>query len=413
MVGKKEVLFFSSNRGQGGAGGYDLWYSVYDPKQKTYRRPQNCGKRVNTNKDETSPWYDGKKGILYWASNGLVGLGGFDVFAGVGGPTRFSSIKNMGFPVNSAADDFYYIEDDNQSGNAYLVSNRLGSTFIKNPTCCDDIWRVHKDPMLKVRGRVLDAETNEPIGEVVVKMNDDKGNAVLDTFFSRQGSFNFKLPMYKTLTLTADKAGYTSGRANLSTVKIDPTDPESESAVDIFMSRITKNFDFHVQQVYYNFDDGKFQPKSLLALDSLTMFLQDNPGLSVEVYANTDGKGTDEYNDELSARRAEAVVEYLAAKGIDRARMVPRAMGKRDLVAPEVADGKDNPEGRQINRRTYFRIIGELPGKRIIYDNNRPEYIDKTSSSAEKRAQNLEVQQNDDADQGPVPAESVPQNVNK
>jgi hypothetical protein len=93
--------------------------------------------------------------------------------------------------------------------------------------------------------------------------------------------------------------------------------------------------------------------------------------------------------------------------------MVPRAMGKRDLVAPEVADGKDNPEGRQMNRRTYFRIIGELPGKRIIYDNNRPEYIDKTSSSAEKRAQNLDVQQNDDADQGPVPAESVPQNVNK
>jgi OmpA-OmpF porin, OOP family len=412
MVGKKEVLFFSSNRNQGGAGGYDLWYSVYDPKQKTYRRPQNCGKRVNTNKDETSPWYDGKKGILYWSSNGLVGLGGFDVFAGVGGPTRFSTIKNMGFPVNSAADDFYYIEDENESGNAYLVSNRLGSTFIKNPTCCDDIWRVHKDPMLKVKGRVLDAETNQPITEVVVKMNDD-AQKVTDTFFSRGGNFNFKLPMNKTLTLTADKAGYTSGRANLSAVKVDPNDPENESAVDIFMSKITKNYDFHVQQVYYNFDDGKFQPKSLLALDSLTLFLQDNPGLSVEVYANTDGKGTEEYNEELSGRRAQAVVDYLAVKGIDRARMVPRAMGKRDLIAPEVADGKDNPEGRQMNRRTYFRIIGELPGKRIIYDNNRPEYIDKTSSSAEKRAQNLDVQQNDDADQGPVPAESVPKNVNK
>ena len=65
MVGKKEVLFFSSNRKGQSAGGYDLWYSVYDPKQKTYRRPQNVGKKINTNRDEKTPWYDSKKGILF------------------------------------------------------------------------------------------------------------------------------------------------------------------------------------------------------------------------------------------------------------------------------------------------------------------------------------------------------------
>jgi OmpA-OmpF porin, OOP family len=411
VLNKKEVLFFSSNRVQGGAGGYDIWYTVYDPKQKTYRRPQNCGKRVNTNKDETTPWYNSDKKTLYWASNGLVGLGGYDVFAGEGGPTRYTKVSNMGFPVNSAADDFYYIEDGNNSGNGYLVSNRLGSNFIKNPTCCDDIWRVQKDPLLRVAGRIIDDVSGEVVGESVVRMNDDNGSKVVDTFFSRNGNFAFNLPLNKNLSLTADKTGYTSGHANLNTLHINPDAPESENVVDIYVHKITNQFDFHVQKVYFNFDNDKFQTASLAALDSLVTFMQDNPALSVEVYANTDGKGTDEYNDELSAKRAGQVVDYLAVKGVDRARMVPRAMGKRQLELPE--GGANDAENRQSNRRVFFRIIGELPGKRIIYDDNRPEYIDKTSSSAERRKTDLDVQQNDEADQGPVPAESVPTNVNK
>jgi hypothetical protein len=82
------------------------------------------------------------------------------------------------------------------------------------------------------------------------------------------------------------------------------------------------------------------------------------------------------------------------------------------MIASEMKGGKDDPEGRQFNRRTYFRIIGDIPGKRIIYDNNRPEYIDKTGKSA--RGANLEIKENEEADQGPVPAEAGSENnVNK
>jgi OmpA-OmpF porin, OOP family len=413
MLGKKEILFFSSNRKGQSAGGFDIWYSVYDAKNKTYRRPQNCGKRVNTNKDETTPWYNSKNNTLYWASNGLVTMGGFDIFAGVGGPTRFSSIKNMGAPYNSPADDFYYIEDENAKGNAYIVSNRLGTMFIKNPTCCDDIWRVIKDPNMSVKGRVIDDVTNQVISESVIKLNDDATSKITDTFFSRNGNYMFYTPLGKNFTITADKEGYTSGRASITTTNKDAFSPDEENIVDIYVHKITAaGFDFHVQQVYYNFDNGEFQPQSIKALDSLVTFLNDNPSLSVEVFANTDGKGTDQYNDELSIRRAKAVVEYIANKGIDKARMVPRANGKRQMIASEMKGGKDDPEGRQFNRRTYFRIIGDLPGKRIIYDNNRPEYIDKTGKST--RGANLEVKENEEADQGPVPAEAgSDNNVNK
>jgi OmpA-OmpF porin, OOP family len=405
MVGKKEVLFFSSNRKGQSAGGYDIWYSVYDPKQKAYRRPQNCGKKVNTNKDEKTPWYDNKKSTLYFASNGLVSVGGFDIFAAVGGPTRYSSVKNMGFPYNSPADDFGYIEDNNDKGNAYVVSNRIGSFYIKNPTCCDDIWRVIKTPDLTVKGNVYDEATNELIGKAVVKMTDDATSKAVDTFFSNSGNYMFNAEMGKNYSISADKEGYTSSSMPYSTANISSIDPDGQATIDIYMRKISNGGDvFTVSNVFYNFDIERFQPKSYLALDSLAGFMNANPSISVEVYSNTDGKGGDDYNDPLSEKRAQVVINYLSGKGIDKARMVARPQGKRVKAMAE--GGANDVEARAMNRRTYFRIIGDVPGKRIQYDNNRPEYFDKSTKS--KRDANLQIQENEDADQGVIPAEAQP-----
>jgi OmpA-OmpF porin, OOP family len=403
MVGKKEVLFFSSNRKGQSAGGYDIWYSVYDPKQKTYRRPQNCGKKINTNRDEKTPWYDSKKNTLYFASNGLKNFGGLDIFAAVGGPTRYSSVKNIGFPYNSPADDFGYIEDMNAKGNAYVVSNRIGTTFVKNPTCCDDIFRVIKTPDLGVKGNVYDEATNELLSKVVIKMSDDATSKVLDTFMSANGNYRFIASMGKNYTLSADKEGYTSSNASYSTANITAMDPDNDGIVDIYMRKIVKGDDvFTVSNVFYDFNIQKFQPKSYVALDSLAGFMSNNPSISVEVYSNTDGLGKDQYNDELSVQRAQVVIDYLAGKGIDKARMTARPQGKRVKAMAE--GGSNDAESRAMNRRTYFRIIGDIPGKRIQYDDNRPEYIDKSTKS--KRDANLDVKENDEADQGVIPAEA-------
>ncbi len=405
MVGKKEVLFFASNRKSQSAGGYDIWYSVFDPKQKTYRRPQNCGKRINTNKDEVTPWYNSKTGTLHFSSNGLVSVGGYDVFAAKGGPTRYSEVKNMGTPYNSPADDLAYIEDKNEKANGYLVSNRLGSFYLKNPTCCDDIWRIIKSPDLAVKGNVYDEESGDLIEKAVIKLTEDNGTKIVDTFFSTTGGFKFNTGMGRNYNISADKEGYTTSSVDYSTANITAMDIDKVDAKDIFMRKIRKNDDvISVYNVFYDFDLQRFQPKSIEALDSLAMFMTSNPGISVEVYSNTDGSGLDDYNDKLSVQRAQEVIKYLSGKGVDEARMIARPQGKRvPAVAGDVKNGKRDVEKSALNRRTYFRIIGELPGKRIQYEENRPEYIDKTGS--EGRNQNLQVEQNDDVDQGAVPAE--------
>lgn len=401
MVGKKEVLFFVSNRKLQGAGGYDIWYTVYDSARRSYRRPQNCGKKVNSFDDEGTPYFDSKKGKLYFASKGWPSLGGYDIFsADAASPSRYSNLQNLGFPINSSADDMYYIQDPGKKDNAYVVSNRLGSYYVKNPTCCDDIWRIIKEPNFYVKGTVLDEVTNQQIDKVVVKMKDEASGALKDTAFSKEGNFLFYTPMGKNYSITADKKEYVSGRTVVSTTGKSTMDPDDTTAVIIYMRKISKDFEFHVNNVYYNFDKGEFQPDSYAALDSMVRFLTDNPSLSVEIRSYTDSKGLESYNDELSVKRAQAVMSYMGSKGIDRGRMIARGEGMKNPIKPNKINGQDNPTGRQYNRRTEFRIIGESPDLRIIYDINKPEYIDKSGN--ENRNKNLQIN-NDENDEGGAP----------
>lgn len=398
IVGKKEVLFFSSNRQLQGVGGYDIWYTVYDSTRKKdnpYRRPQNCGKSINTTQDEITPYYDTKGGKIYWASNGLVGVGGFDIFSAEGGPSRYYNTRNLGFPINSPQDDMYYVEDPTEKQNGYLVSNRLGSYYVKNPTCCDDIWRVIKEPSFYVKGCAVDESTNEVIDQVVIKMTNENTEKIQDTFYSKKGCFMFYTPIGSDYSLAADKEGYISGRTVVNTSSRSVMDPDDTTTVTIYMQRAGNGAEFRVRNVYYDFNTDRFHPGSFAAMDTLVSFMKDNPSVSVEIRSYTDNLGTDASNKELSLRRAQVVLDYLVKKGVDRSRMIARGLGENDPIAPNQIGRNDNPEGRQYNRRTEFRVIGDVPGKRIIYDRNRPEYIDK--SGAGQRARDLQVNSDENA----------------
>jgi outer membrane protein OmpA-like peptidoglycan-associated protein len=388
-VGKKEVLFFSSNRKLQSRGGYDIWYSVYDPVKGTYRRPQNVGKQINTSQDEQTPYYDSRVNKLYFASDGWVTMGGFDIFSADGGPSRYNNLTNLGYPINGPADDIYYIKDPMGKPDAYVVSNRIGSMALKNPTCCDDIWRIQSEPKLRAIGKVVYRATGELATETVVKMLDEAGD--LKTFDSPDGKFSFNTGRGHNYVITADKAGYTSSRLNVNTTEVKRTDPDDDVEVTIYLDEIVKDQPFEVHNIYYDFDKATLRPESVASLDTLVNFMKDNPSLSVEIYSFTDSKGDNPYNQKLSQARAGSVMEYLKNNGIDESRMMPKALGKDMPAAPnKTAEGKDNPEGRQLNRRTQFRIVKDDAKSRIIYDSSKPGNIDDQ--------QNLRVPEETDAD---------------
>lgn len=383
-VGKKEVLFFSSNRKLQSRGGYDILYSIYDPVKGTYRRPQNVGKQINTERDEQTPYYDSRVNKLYFASNGWATMGGFDIYSADGGPSRYSNVTNMGYPINSPADELYYVKDPVGKPDAYVVSNRVGSFALKNPTCCDDIWRIQYEPKLRAVGKVVYRATNELATETVVKMIDETGE--MKTFDSQDGMFGFNTLRGHSFVITADKAGYVSSRLNVNTMDVKRTDPDDEVSVVIYLDEIKKEVPFEVHNIYYDFDKATLRPESVASLDTLVNFMKDNPSLSVEIYSFTDGKGDDPYNKKLSQDRANSVLEYLKNNGVDEARMSAKALGKERPAAPNTtANGKDNPEGRQMNRRTQFRIVKDDVKNRVLYDSNKPGNIDDQQNNLQIR----------------------------
>jgi outer membrane protein OmpA-like peptidoglycan-associated protein/tetratricopeptide (TPR) repeat protein len=372
-VGKKEVLFFSSNRHLQSRGGYDIWYSIIDPRNGSYRRPQNAGKQINTTADEITPYYDSRVNKLYFASNGKKSFGGFDIYSADGGPSRYTNVQNMGYPINTSADELYYIKDPMGKPDAYVVSNRIGSYALKNPTCCNDIWRIQSEPKLAVMGRVLSKRTQEPVTQTVVKMIDQRGE--MNTYNSEDGNFLFNLSRGHSYVLTGDKQGYTSSRASVSTMEVKRSDPDDTIHVTIYLDSIRNSFS--VSNIFYDYDKATLRPESVAALDSVVAFLKDNPSITVEIYSYTDAKGREEYNMALSQRRAQSVLDYLEKNGIERSRMTAKGFGSKNAVAPNEVNGKDNPEGRQLNRRTEFRIITDIPTRRVLYNSAMPGTMDQ------------------------------------
>lgn len=405
-VGKKEVLFFSSNRTLQSRGGYDIWYSIIDPRNGTYRRPQNAGKQINTAQNEVTPYYDSRENKLYFSSNGWVTMGGYDVYSANGGPSRYTNIQNLGYPINSSADEMYYVRDPLGKPDAYVVSNRVGSIALKNPTCCDDIWRIQYEPKLVVMGKVVNRKTQEPISQVAVKMVDEKGD--MKTFNSENGDFGFNMSRGHAYVITGDKEKFASTRASVNTMDVKRTDADDTVTVTIYMDEITPVYTFSVSNVYYDYDKDVLKPESVASLDTLVQFLNDNPSFTVEVYSFADAKGNEEYNKKLSLRRAQSVVDYLEHAGIDKNRLVAKGFGESMPAAPNTdAKGKDNPTGRAANRRTEVRIVTDVPTRRVLYNSAKPGNMDEQSKNLQMDENMNEDEESDTESEGIKPGSRV------
>lgn len=134
----KEILYFITDRPDGN-GGKDIWFTVYDTKEDDFSEVRNAGNSINSPGNETSPFYNAANSVLYFSSDGWPGLGGLDIFKSTGSKKNWTEPTNLGYPLNSSADDLYFtVVKDRREG--FFVSNRTGSVSYKDFNCCDDIY---------------------------------------------------------------------------------------------------------------------------------------------------------------------------------------------------------------------------------------------------------------------------------
>jgi peptidoglycan-associated lipoprotein len=384
-----------------GAGGSDLYYT-----KRTFEGwdfPMTLGLKINTSGDEVFPYFD-ENDNLYFSSNGLPGMGGLDIFiAEKAGKTKWKRPKNIGYPLNSSADDFGVVilplsEEEKilYDLRGYLSSSREGGKGL------DDIYYFEKaKPPLQyvLEGQVLAnvlKDTTDPNSEiidtiplanakVVFSKVTNNGLITLDTLITNEEGHYVEYIEEETeyKLLATSEPHYFSKSDQVSTVGLtgNPGD-EIVLKSTLILDRIVHEAEIVIPNIYYDFNDWKIRPDAALVLDTtIYILLEENPKLTIELGSHTDARGEVEFNMELSRKRAKSVVDYLVKKGIERKRLVPKGYGESQPFVE--ADGTvldeayinslpteaEREEAHQKNRRTTFRV----KAKDKIIDSQKPD----------------------------------------
>jgi outer membrane protein OmpA-like peptidoglycan-associated protein/tetratricopeptide (TPR) repeat protein len=357
----QDVLYFVSDR-PGGKGGLDIWYSIYNRKSNSFKPAKNAGSKLNTAGDESTPYYDLESHSLYFSSNGWPGLGGLDVFNTTGELTKWTEPENIGPPVNSGADDLYYVLHKSKK-EGFFTSNRKGGIVLENPTCCDDIYTFERRKFFNVfvKGKVIDSEDSLVRGTLVALSIIDSASHeavfIKEDTVKETGNYLMKLEPGKLYSLTVKKPGYFNEILEVSTKNINKPDtieakPLSIKPIPVDKSLVVNNIEYGLNK--YELDDAAKKKID----ETIFTVLNENRGFRVEISSHTDNTGNDKLNQILSQKRADGVVKYLVSKGIPKSRMKAVGYGETKPIADnQFEDGKNNEEGMRKNRRTEFKII--------------------------------------------------------
>lgn len=368
----KEVMLFASNR-SGTVGQYDIWYTFLNEEYNN--KVNNLGNKVNTYYNEVTPFYDVESGFLYFSSDGHLGLGEFDIFKIKGDVlSGWKRAENMGFPINTGADDYYYYMNKG-TDDIFLASNRIGGIVLTESTCCDDIYKIKGASLVWAniygRGTVTEQKGYDKVPligaevslyyidtatqtRILIGRDTIKEDGTLPEYF-------FELNADESYMIEASKTGYFNNDIRLNTFGVSNSD--TIDFPEINLKRIKVGEKFVVDFIYYDYNSAKLRPASYISLDNLAYFLEDNPGIKIELSSHTDSRGSNEYNLELSKRRAQSVVDYLIISGINPAIMIAKGYGETQLVN-HCKDGVEcTEEEHQHNRRTEVKILA--------YDENK------------------------------------------
>lgn len=352
------TLFFSSNR-PGGKGGFDIWSAPIDDNG-FIGEPKNLGAPVNTPGDEISPFFHTLSSTLFFSSNGLVGLGGYDIFKSSLNvdDSAYQIPRNLNAPINSSKDDAYFIME-RLGMKGFFASDRVDCEGGN----CYKIFEFTNEPIyFDISGYVFDDETNEPIPDALVTIKDVHDNEEpLFIVTDDKGFYSTPLKPNLEFFMKAQKNKYFGQAASVATKGLTESKHFEQ---DFFLRKIPAG-DIEIEGIEYDFNKSSLRPKSMEILDKIVDLLKLNDNLSIELSSHTDARGNDDYNLKLSQARAQSCVDYITSKGISKARIKAIGYGETKPIISEDAISKMVPKSEEFeaahqkNRRTAFKVIGE------------------------------------------------------
>ncbi len=342
------TLYFISNKLIGNTGGKDIFFSEKDKNGK-WTKSKNIGTVLNTKYDEDGLFLLSDDKTLYFSSKGHDNMGGFDIFrTHKKADETWSEPVNLGYPVNTTADDIHFVIAGNGK-HGYYASNKkggLGMHDIYSLTINDNICYRNI-----LKGKVTDFSDNKPL-DATVLVYTDENELVFDSRTDKNGNYKSFIPAGKKHSLIVNSKGYLFYNG-----KFDIEESKSEFITltkDIKLKKVEKGSETILRAIEFNFGSDKLRKSSHSALNNIALFMLSNTTIKVEISGHTDNKGTNEFNKTLSENRAKAVVKYLISKKVLAKNLTYKGYSYKKPIATN-----DTEEGRQQNRRVEFKITAK------------------------------------------------------
>ena len=368
-----EWLYFVSDM-PGGQGGYDIWRCRLLSNDNV-GAVENLGPTVNTPGDEMFPTFR-PNGDLYFSSNGHPGLGGLDIFyvaaeqrdgsfvTSLISQKNRPSVTHLGAPMNSQGDDFG-MTFEGRLNKGFFCSNRGDSRGY------DHIYSFYNPEIVQtVRGWVYEQDGYELPAAQVYMVGNDGTNLKLSV--RGDGSFTQEIKPGVDYVFLGTCKGFLNHQVQL---HVEPVKKSEEYVLQFPLANISAPV--LIENIFYDFDKATLRPESQTALDELVKLLNENPNITIELSAHTDYKGSDQYNERLSQRRAESVVNYLIAHGIASDRLTPKGYGegKPKRIKRKVAEKYPFLKEGDVLTEDYVTKLPEEQQETCNQLNRRTEFI--------------------------------------
>lgn len=347
-------MFFASDM-PGGYGMSDI-YVVDINKDGTFGIPINLGPKVNTEGRDSFPFISASS-KLYFASDGHLGLGGYDIFVTDLNDSE-NIVYNLGTPVNSYADDITFVIDQ-ENNKGYFSSNRESGqgndniyAFVQNKPLVVNCTGV-------LQGVVIDQETKNSIENAKVLIKSDNNEIIFKGFTDSKGAFETSVSCEdKNYQLVIVKKDY---QERIVSFFFSRNENKYEETIGLISNLPPKGTDLadmlKLKPIYFESNKASIPPVTAKKLDELTGYLNKHNTIKIKIESHTDSKGNDSYNLDLSKRRAQATYDYLIKNGIDKRRLTHQGFGEKALLNKCSNGVKCSKSEHAINRRSEFIIV--------------------------------------------------------
>ena len=342
------TLYFSSDR-RGGVGKDDIWVTTLNAQNK-WTEPKNLGNVINTPDEEIAPFIHDNGHTLFYSSNGLPGMGGYDIFITKRLDTTWSEPQNIGYPINTVAEQVglfisangknaYYTDDntDKAKGRSLLYTFALPESLKNQIT-----------PTRYAKGKIFDKKTGKALASTI-ELYDLKTQEKVSEYTSdaTTGAFLAVLNKGSEYAFYVSKPDYL-----FKSLSFSITDSTTSVNLDIPLEAVEKDRVETLNNIFFKTGEFNLDEKSKVELNRMVDFLNKNKNLKIEISGHTDDVGSDQANVELSKKRATAVLEYLEKSGILQDRLTAKGYGKTKPVVPN-----NSETNRQQNRRIEWRVL--------------------------------------------------------